>query len=1300
MRLNITSLKSRMLLVSSLSLTIPVVGMVLISYGYWDKRQQEEQFLQQQHALNFCIQDLENSIFYSRVSELSNLSIIRNELFRLYRIVDLSAQYTRVADLNLSASHARSALIAPSPSPHAMSVASNQENTDSGRTIPPSRLERDDRSKAPLNDSAGTKGQGTTINRNTGRVDSPYITDLKETVALLDGTTGASIISALDKAHSGDFTYHSQYDGSDVTIPMPLDARHTENSTSFAEALDAAHDTASDPSRFVNSEGQRVDAISQGGLATIGAAPFKNQYTPAGRYHPDYVKTGSASVPGMDKSATSSDLYLESLAHSMENKSKDASAAGGENDQVTAGPVEEENDGGNIVKLDPLFDRSLLAERQRQLDNGQAQTDDADVTGESDTASSHPVSDVQAVESSDVISSPGVREAHEESGLAGLEDLARRMTEGGASAPGTAASAASAEKDAHSSVAEKEAASENFGIIYSPIPQLSRTSSNDGYGPSASTPSGTGIHGSVCNLGDAIRAPGDADVAAAAAQAVASGDLDLNEEDNSLSIRRPIVDRSLERYSNFFISPADDPNESFLIGAESPDFNNNRIKLQSHLTQLNKLGFIAFSINTRNPEQDIFIKNRDRVLLDELANDERTLSNILYNNNNADHSFFVILKSVRNADTDDSPVAPGMYNRLSGEYEEDEDIHRVDVLTSDDDSFISANMGSPVTADNIVGLDSDGSVIKSGTVISDSQASGPHHKDDGHNHAFNDDDPRFNNDIQERNLRYSTAASIAAERDYLQQRDVYSSSSGAQAENETDAITTGAKAAEEQPLSYRQAQRRHSLNNERAFLAIVAPLSLSSNQLIVIITDISKLKQQEDTLKRLISNSLNETVLSNSITSPYNITLIDSDLNPLAGTLKNRDDIVSLLDEDLILEARLRGAVQFYDPDTGQYASLGAFKNYNWFVLINSDNSRMTTQLYWFLALVGIAGLIFALIIVIVLVKTTSRDADDIKLINNKIKHLATLLQDPVLLQRICDSLPKRNDEIGALSSQIRLMGKTVYQSIQEILQINKARDMEESEKHYIDQLRHSAVNREIFLKESFSNTLNVHTEACYQGASDFYDVFELGDHRLAIFVGSINDAGALSTNIALINIALIRQLIRLSESIRLPLGRAMQELNQNIVDNNPKSILTSVCIIIVDQRNGNVEYFNAGHNLPIIYKKEQGFDYIDCRTAPVIGAAASENFKSMTFSIDDGDSILLYTDGVMDCENFKGDSLGQVGFENMLHDESFISPVETVNSLTTKIKRFTRDRKQTRDYTLLCYQLSKIKTGESKKKM
>lgn len=474
-------------------------------------------------------------------------------------------------------------------------------------------------------------------------------------------------------------------------------------------------------------------------------------------------------------------------------------------------------------------------------------------------------------------------------------------------------------------------------------------------------------------------------------------------------------------------------------------------------------------------------------------------------------------------------------------------------------------------------------------------------------------------------------------------------------------------------------------SNGKIYLALVAPLSLSSDLRLIIITDISKLKQQEEILKRLIANSLNEMILANLLIMPTKITLVNNDLTPLAGSINTRKEIMSLVDKEPLKERRSKGIIQFYDTKSDQYVSVGAFKHYDWYFILSFSSKSSIHELYKFLYLIAAFGVGISLLALYVLFHVSRKDARDIAVINNKIKHLATTIHDPVLLQRICEGLPKRSDEIGTLSSNVRLMSKIIYQSTQEILQINKAKDIGEGERNMLSQLRNHAINREVLLREYYNSYVNVHTEnVSLTKASDFYDVFELKQGQLAILVGSLNESSVISSNISHINIDLIRQLIRLCESIKLPLARAMQELNNNIAENNPKSILTSICIMIIDRKTDDVEYFNAGHNLPIFYRANNGFDYIECRTAPVIGAISTQPFRTMNFTMEPEDSVLLYTDGVLDCTNAKLEKLGQMGFENILHDENFISPVETVNSLNSKLKRFMKGGSQTKDYRYL----------------
>ncbi len=1038
-----------------------------VSHTYWKQKQEAEHYLMQQQTINFCLQDLDNSVFYSRISELSNLSIIRNELYRIYRMIDLSAQYTHMSELKAAESYARSALIAPSPDPRSLSVStdnvelhftknhSNRPATDhdvkekntkdsitqvddiDNLTNPLLEKKQDNKSslnfdseKALMDLFAMEQDKILIANEN---VNSSYLSDLRDTATLVQDSTDISIIDAIDRAQQ----------------------KTRQAALAKGESLKPNNEAQIQEQNQENALNQAFNELyKKDKVKEAPAAPTAKPTTPAAE---PIAPNSTNAAPKNNKEEPSYSEYLDFY---------------------------------------PTDDASYIRELKTQY----------------------------AFKIHDVITA---------------NHLSNRY--------------------------------------------------NNGF-------------------------------------------------------------RTNFKYEG--ISPL----QTKVLGADLNDFNSNRIKVYNHLSLLSKFGFTAFSINLADPDLDIFTKSRDRLLLSSLKGDHNDLNHIIYNNSKINGTFFVILRdqaSTANNNLNNylDKDGPKIFNRFTGHF-----------ATSHFDTNTSIQL------------------------------------DNEHNHVFDTNqlqDISLNANLNDQNVEHNDKYAKAAQNSKLKPR---SAASIAALHESTLNNNNKAQNANSTIGNITNSDSGHG----KIFLALVAPLSLGSDQLLVIITEISKLKQQEETLKRLIANSLNEMIVANSLTMPTKITLVNKDLYPLAGSLTSKTEVMSLVDKELLKDSRSKGVIQFYDTKSDQYVSIGAFKYYDWYLVLscNSNSNSSITELYDFLSYIALVGLVLFALAFISVLYITKKDIGDITNINNKIKHVATNINDPVLLQRICENIPKRNDEIGALASTVRLMSKTVYQSIQEILQINKEKDLHSEDYNLLSQLRSQAVNKDILLREYYNSYLDAHTEsASLTKVSDFYDAFELSSSKLVILVGSLNDSSLMSTYISHINIGLMRQLIRLNESIKLPLAHSMQELNKNIADNNPKSILTSVCIMIIDRKSGEVEYFNAGHNLPIVYRANQGFDYIECRTAPVIGAHTTQQFRSINFNLEPGDSILLYSDGVLDCTNAKLEKLGQVGFENMLHDENFLSPIETVNSLNNKLKKFTKGGSHTKDYTLLCYQFTKNQTTNENSK-
>ena len=856
----------------------------------------------------------------------------------------------------------------------------------------------------------------------------------------------------------------------------------------------------------------------------------------------------------------------------------------------------------------------------------------------------------------------------------------------------------------------------------------------------------------------------------------------------------------------------------------------NRLVLYKHLSQLQSLGFIAFSVNTKSSSQDIFIHRGYEQLLDSLMNEQRRLRDLLYHTPIPNNGYFVILESTRGSIARPnpalSPEARALQEYSIQQSRQQLQEHRKQSAAASEAKAPSApaeraapavpsaapaapsvapNAPSAVPAAPSVAPDAPSATPAAPSAARTPNLTAPHtslHEPKARPALAAAQAPTGTGDFDRRertqhsltltpepinedtgilmhaaDLDHAIAAaarpqgtwkteaieeeeqikeldqeldqllvrseqvqqSILLQQTQIEGSPTYSSalvalkqsatepdpsaanlSSGSAAPEasasasvapEAGATTTMVAAApkshadSEFEVRYELGKNSNdiaTLTDHGTCLGLIASLSFDPDQVLVIITDITKLQQQDEVLKRLIANSLNELVLAVGTTTPVSITLLDPNFNPLAGDL-SKSEITRLITPAVLEQTRTHGMFQGYNRHWGHYLTTGYFKPYDWYLLINTDNVRTNSPVWQYLIIIFTVQLVLSIICVFAIGEIVDKDVKDLGLINNKIKNMASLIQDADLVERISEGLPRREDELGTLSNYVRLLGKTLYQSIQEITRTAgrpSAADPKDSARLIYDRMRQNSINREIFLKEYYKDRINVHTEHVAESTGDFFDVIELSSDKLALVVGSSSERGLAAVNLAMLNIALFRQMIRLTESIKLPLGKAVTEINQNIVDNNMQSTLTSVCIVIIEQSTGKVEYLNAGHTLPMLYHKNSGFEYIDIRTGSVLGANGSQQYTSINFELQEGDSLLLYSDGLLDCINHRHEKLGQEGFESMLHDENFDSAADVVNNLCAKLKRYTKDATLDKDYTIACYhyttQTRKDKTSSS----
>ena len=153
------------------------------------------------------------------------------------------------------------------------------------------------------------------------------------------------------------------------------------------------------------------------------------------------------------------------------------------------------------------------------------------------------------------------------------------------------------------------------------------------------------------------------------------------------------------------------------------------------------------------------------------------------------------------------------------------------------------------------------------------------------------------------------------------------------------------------------------------------------------------------------------------------------------------------------------------------------------------------------------------------------------------------------------------------------------------------------------------------------------------QIGGDFYDYYFLDRHHLVFLIGDVSGKGAPSALFMMKAITCFKGAASLDKT---PL-ETMQEVNDSLLKGNEEGAMFVTAFFgILDTRNGEVHFVNAGHCPPLI-KRYGKFEYLNCPSGFVLGAMKNPPLKEETLRLEPGAMLALYTDGITEARGPQG---------------------------------------------------------------
>jgi len=201
--------------------------------------------------------------------------------------------------------------------------------------------------------------------------------------------------------------------------------------------------------------------------------------------------------------------------------------------------------------------------------------------------------------------------------------------------------------------------------------------------------------------------------------------------------------------------------------------------------------------------------------------------------------------------------------------------------------------------------------------------------------------------------------------------------------------------------------------------------------------------------------------------------------------------------------------------------------------------------------------------------------------------------------------------------------------------------------------------------------------------AGDYYDVFPRWDGERQKFVFAMADVAGKSIPAALL-MATIQSSLKTLAAGPASLPEIVARMNQYACSNSQNGRrFTTAFLAEYDPASRTLIYVNAGHNPPILRRQSGALERLDAGGIP-LGILETAPYAAGSVVLQNGDWLVIFTDGVVEAENNRGDEYGEQRLLFVVHTSANLAPSQMLRNLSEDLDRFVAGAPQHDDVTCM----------------
>lgn len=196
----------------------------------------------------------------------------------------------------------------------------------------------------------------------------------------------------------------------------------------------------------------------------------------------------------------------------------------------------------------------------------------------------------------------------------------------------------------------------------------------------------------------------------------------------------------------------------------------------------------------------------------------------------------------------------------------------------------------------------------------------------------------------------------------------------------------------------------------------------------------------------------------------------------------------------------------------------------------------------------------------------------------------------------------------------------------------------------------------------------------------DFYDFMMPDPEHLWVVIGDVSGKGIPAALFMAVTRTFIRAFVQEENSP----GRVLFRVNEELARNNDANMFVTLFCGVLHLPSGVFRWANGGHNLPFFLPLGDEPVFLPRIRGALVGAIADLAFDESELTLQAGDALFLYTDGVTEAMNSNQELFGNERTHAGLSDLRQRDCAGIVDGITADLARFVDGAEQSDDITML----------------